>query len=50
MNPIPRQLPDEERRLIDEWLKNNEATTFEKYKVSENVEYKHIKKQKKKKE
>jgi len=40
MNPVPRKLPDEERNLIDEWLKNNKATTFEAYKKSETVELK----------
>jgi hypothetical protein len=39
MNPIARKLDDETRKLIDEWLKTNKATQFEKYKRSEEIEY-----------
>jgi len=39
MNPVPRTLDDEDKKLIDEWLKNNEVTKCEKYKRSDEVEY-----------
>jgi hypothetical protein len=39
MNPPPRTLSEEEQKLIDEFLKTNKVTKFEKYKKSDVVEY-----------
>ena len=41
MNPVPRQLNDEDDKLIKEYLKNGGTITYvEKYARSEEVEFK----------
>jgi hypothetical protein len=40
MNPIPRTHEDKDKKLIDEWLKNNKVTKFPYGKRSESLEIK----------